>query len=61
MWSDNPIRDAESYYSSQESELESLPECAECGCKIQQETALKIGGDFYCDECIEKLRVAIDF
>lgn len=38
-----------------------LPECAECGFKIQQDSAVKIGKAWYCDQCLRLLREDIEF
>lgn len=40
--------------------LEGLPKCKLCGDPIQQEDALCIGGNWYCDECIEMNRKEIE-
>lgn len=41
--------------SAQERWLESLPTCECCGQPIQQDTALHIGKDWYCDECVRDM------
>lgn len=46
----------ERHDEEQERRLESLPECAECGEPIQQEFAVCIHGDWYCDCCIKDFR-----
>lgn len=40
--------------------LERLPKCAECGKPIQQETAVILYGDWYCDECLDDFRKEVD-
>lgn len=43
-----------------EKSLLRLPVCCICEEHIQQESAFKISGDWYCDECIEEMREDID-
>ena len=43
-----------------ETKLEKLPCCAECGEHIQQEYAVRIGNSFYCDECLDGMKVPLD-
>ena len=44
----------------QEERLKSLPVCSECGEHIQQEYAVKINGDWYCDNCLDDMREEIE-
>lgn len=37
-----------------------LPECACCGEHIQQEDAVCINGDWYCDSCLDEMRFMIE-
>lgn len=37
-------------------ELENFPLCECCGEPIQQDTAVRINGDWYCDDCLDNLR-----
>lgn len=37
--------------------LDSLPRCSECGKKIEDMHCYNIGGDLFCDDCIDKCRV----
>ena len=34
-----------------------LPECSECGKKIEDDKCYKIGGELFCEECIESFKV----
>lgn len=52
----NPVADAERYSSEMDEQLERLPVCNECGFHIQQERAVYIGGNWYCDECLSENR-----
>ena len=56
MYSDDPVADFERYDAEQENELQRLPVCCECGNPIQQEKAVRINGDWYCDECLDEMR-----
>ena len=39
--------------------LDSLPKCCLCGEPIQQDMAVRIGNDWYCDQCLDENREAI--
>lgn len=39
---------------------ESRPKCIRCLDHIQQETAVFLHGQWYCDECLEENRVEVD-
>lgn len=54
--SNNLAHDVDQYLASEDRWLRSHPVCACCGDHIQQETAVKIDGAWYCDECLESLR-----
>ena len=34
-----------------------LPECSECGEKIKSEEFYNLGGDYYCEECMDSHKV----
>lgn len=53
-WTDDPVRDANEYFNAQEEKLERLPKCCECGEPIQQEEAVEIDGNWYCEDCEDK-------
>ena len=55
-YTDDPIMDFLNYDEEQTRWLESLPICAECGEHIQQEIAVCINGEWYCDECLEDMK-----
>lgn len=40
--------------------LESLPKCKCCEEPIQQEMAVRLDGNFYCDECLTMNRVEVE-
>ena len=45
----------------QESWLEKLPKCDECGQPIQDEHCFNINGNYICEECLnERYRVCVD-
>lgn len=56
FYTDDPVADAERYSAEQEEALESLPECSDCGQKIQQETAVYINSEWICDNCLDSYR-----
>lgn len=39
--------------NEQEAMLDNLPECAECGCKIQDEYLYEINDEYICEECLK--------
>lgn len=42
--------------AEKEAELEKLPECSECGEKIQDEYAYYINGEWICERCMKDYR-----
>lgn len=57
---DDPIADFNRWDADQTEWLERLPVCSECGEHIQQEDAVCINGEWYCDECLRVMRVAVE-
>ncbi len=60
-YTDDPVADFLRYDGEQQARLDKLPKCENCGQPIQQDTAVQIGGCLYCDECIDDMRVSIDY
>ena len=56
FYSDDPIADFERHDAQKEEELQNLPVCTCCEKPIQQERAVRINGDWYCDECLDDMR-----
>ena len=57
MWITNdPEADFDRYDAEGEEALESLPICVCCGEHIQQEYAVRIVDDYYCDDCLDDMR-----
>ena len=46
--------------AAQEAKLMRRPICSMCGEHIQDEYAVKIGDDLYCDDCIDSMKVPTD-
>lgn len=46
--------------NEQEAWLQRRPVCVCCGEHIQEESAVQIQGDFYCDNCLDGMRVYIE-
>ena len=59
-YSDNPAADYERYVADQEKALEQFPRCAGCGERIITEHLYKIGGEPFCEECIESCRMTVE-
>ena len=53
---DDPIADFHRYDAERHRRLSRLPKCTECNHHIQQEKAVRIKGNFYCDDCLKDLR-----
>lgn len=53
-------RDYEERDSAQEAWLQRRPVCVCCGEHIQDESAHLIGGDYYCDRCLDDTTVYFD-
>ena len=60
FYSDDPVRDYDRYCDEQERWLKKLPVCCECEEHIQQESAVRIDGEWYCDACLDDMRTSID-
>lgn len=43
--------------ADQEQWLQRRPKCICCGEHIQEESAVQIRGDYYCDRCLDDMRV----
>lgn len=59
FYSNDPSLDLMRYTSAQERELRRLPKCSCCDERIQQETAVCINDEYYCDGCLLDLRESI--
>lgn len=55
-YTDDPARDFANWDAEQQRELERLPECADCGHEIQDESAFYINGEWICEDCMEAYR-----
>lgn len=55
-FTDNPIMDFERYDAEQEERIKHLPVCCCCRERIQQEDAVRIENDWYCDRCLDEMR-----
>ena len=53
FYTDDPIADFERHDAYKERSLRRLPVCCMCDEHIQQERAVRINGDWYCNECLE--------
>ena len=58
--SSDPLRDFSRKCEEEEEWLKTRPVCAECGEPIQQEDAVYLNGEWYCDECVRHNRKYID-
>jgi formylmethanofuran dehydrogenase subunit E len=58
-WSGDPLKDFDRWDSQQQKRLDSLPKCKNCTHPIQQEDAVCIDGDYWCDDCLEEMRESI--
>ena len=61
-YTDDPVKDAERYIAEQEAELEKLPECCECGYKIQDDYCYEISDEYICEDCLKSNhRKSVDY
>lgn len=60
FYSNDPVSDFERYDTERESRLRKLPVCCECKDHIQQESAVRINGKWFCDGCLEDMREDIE-
>lgn len=56
IWTDDPVRDAETYAEEMEDRISELPVCCECGEHIQDDCYYDIEGQIYCESCLDKHR-----
>jgi len=56
FYTDDPIMDFHRWDAEQQSQIDQLPECADCGEVIQDETAFYINGEWICEDCIDAYR-----
>lgn len=59
FYSNDPAWDAEQHAAAQEKELKKFPVCDVCGEHIQTEYLYRIGGEVFCEECINNFREAV--
>ncbi len=52
-YTDNPVQDAANHSYDGEKWLEARPFCSLCGEHIQDEFAVFLFGEWFCDSCIE--------
>lgn len=57
---DNPIEDFSRYDTMQEIQIARLPVCSNCDQSIQQDTAVKIGDEWFCDSCLNYMRYVVE-
>lgn len=56
---DDPLRDFDRWDREQQKQLDKLPICIRCDHHIHQDAVVRIGGKYYCDECLHDMRVEI--
>lgn len=61
MYTNNPIADFHRYDAEQNRRLARLPVCDHCGEPIQQEDAVCIDHQWFCDDCLKELREDIEY
>lgn len=60
-WTDEPAYDWDSYCREEQKRINKLPVCFCCDEHIQQETAVRIDGNWYCDECLDDMRRDVSY
>lgn len=56
-WTDDPVADAERYYSELEKQADELPVCDVCGLRIRANYAYSIAEIIICENCIDEFKV----
>lgn len=59
-YTDDPIADFNNWDREREKQKERLPCCEKCGEPIDQEDAVHLGDEWYCDDCLYKSRTVIE-
>ena len=54
FYSDNPVADYDRYCNEQQKELDKLPECSECGEKIQSDECYEFNDELICPDCLKE-------
>lgn len=57
----DPYDDFERWDREQTEALDRRPVCSRCGDHIQDEEAYEIEGKLYCIECVEDMKVYLDY
>ena len=55
-WTDDPVRDAESYANYCEDRIKDLPVCSDCEGPIQDDYYYELGDTVICQKCMEYYR-----
>lgn len=50
---DDPVADADRYFSERDAELEKLPVCADCGEPVQDDHYYLINDEVICPNCLD--------
>ena len=53
---DDPVKDYDRYDAEEWEKEQKLPICPYCGDRIYTEKAVKLDGEFVCDDCIDNMR-----
>lgn len=59
-YTDDPISDFNRWDADQQNNLNKLPVCKCCGEHIQQDMAVCLDDNWYCDECLRDARTVIE-
>jgi len=59
-YTDDPISDFKNHDIDQQRKLERLPVCNCCGEHIQQDMAVFLDDNWYCDDCLRNARTPIE-
>lgn len=59
-WTNDPAKDYDRWCNEQDKLLERRPCCCLCEEHIQDDSAVYIDGDWYCDACLDANRKWID-
>jgi len=60
MRTDDPLRDFDRWDADHAAWLEKRPVCEKCGEHIQQDMAVFLDDNWYCDDCLRNARTPIE-
>lgn len=60
FYTDDPVSDYDRYCNEQQRKLDRLPECSECGEKIQDEYCFEVNDEYICEQCMQEHKKSVE-